>query len=172
MVGYSLNIFFYKKAFEEAIAELDTLGEESYKDSTLIMQLLRDNLTLWTSDVQVIALSLSHRHTYTHLKTMFIGILTHWIDKCLTVCDVGCYAGPVRRAIEGGVTRVGPSLLPEEVGFECHLLMLIKVCNLKWEVIHGMMLYSTPDKISKFGSDLDRWLFQLVSFIYFTVVIP
>ncbi|PPS11599.1 hypothetical protein GOBAR_AA09023 [Gossypium barbadense] len=105
-----------KQAFEEAIAELDTLGEESYKDSTLIMQLLRDNLTLWTSDVQ-----------------------------CLTVCDVGCDAGPVRRAIEGGVTRVGPSLLPEEVGFECHLLMLIKVCNLKSEVIHGMMLYSTPD---------------------------
>lgn len=28
----------------------DTLSEESYKDSTLIMQLLRDNLTLWTSD--------------------------------------------------------------------------------------------------------------------------
>ncbi|CAD5314509.1 unnamed protein product [Arabidopsis thaliana] len=31
---------------------LYTLGEESYKDSTLIMQLLRDNLTLWTSDMQ------------------------------------------------------------------------------------------------------------------------
>merc|ERR1712168_658888 len=39
-----------KSAFDDAIAELDTLNEESYKDSTLIMQLLRDNLTLWTSD--------------------------------------------------------------------------------------------------------------------------
>jgi len=41
-----------KQAFDDAIAELDTLDEESYKDSTLIMQLLRDNLTLWTSDEQ------------------------------------------------------------------------------------------------------------------------
>jgi len=41
-----------KQAFDEAIAELDTLNEDSYKDSTLIMQLLRDNLTLWTSDTQ------------------------------------------------------------------------------------------------------------------------
>ncbi|GAV29957.1 hypothetical protein PICMEDRAFT_72980 [Pichia membranifaciens NRRL Y-2026] len=40
-----------KQAFDDAIAELDTLSEESYKDSTLIMQLLRDNLTLWTSDM-------------------------------------------------------------------------------------------------------------------------
>ncbi|BAT78096.1 hypothetical protein VIGAN_02073600 [Vigna angularis var. angularis] len=40
------------QAFDEAIAELDTLGEESYKDNTLIMQLLRDNLTLWTSNKQ------------------------------------------------------------------------------------------------------------------------
>jgi hypothetical protein len=41
-----------KQAFDDAIAELDTLNEDSYKDSTLIMQLLRDNLTLWTSDNQ------------------------------------------------------------------------------------------------------------------------
>ncbi|XP_064388858.1 14-3-3 protein zeta-like [Halichondria panicea] len=39
-----------KTAFDDAIAELDNLKEDSYKDSTLIMQLLRDNLTLWTSD--------------------------------------------------------------------------------------------------------------------------
>ncbi|XP_022068821.1 14-3-3-like protein isoform X2 [Acanthochromis polyacanthus] len=41
-----------KEAFDDAIAELDKLDQESYKDSTLIMQLLRDNLTLWTSDSQ------------------------------------------------------------------------------------------------------------------------
>lgn len=40
-----------KEAFDEAISELDSLNEESYKDSTLILQLLRDNLTLWTSDI-------------------------------------------------------------------------------------------------------------------------
>lgn len=66
-LGLALNysVFFYeivnvpgsacqlaKKAFDDAIAELDTLNEESYKDSTLIMQLLRDNLTLWSSDTQ------------------------------------------------------------------------------------------------------------------------
>ncbi|CAH9079799.1 unnamed protein product [Cuscuta europaea] len=65
-LGLALNfsVFFYeimnsperachlaKQAFDEAISELDTLNEESYKDSTLIMQLLRDNLTLWTSDI-------------------------------------------------------------------------------------------------------------------------
>lgn len=39
-----------KKAFDDAITDLDNLGSDSYKDSTLIMQLLRDNLTLWTTD--------------------------------------------------------------------------------------------------------------------------
>lgn len=36
-----------RQAFDDALAEIDSLSEESYKDSTLIMQLLKDNLTLW-----------------------------------------------------------------------------------------------------------------------------
>ncbi len=42
-----------KDAFDDAISELDSLQEEQYKDATLIMQLIRDNLTLWTSDAGV-----------------------------------------------------------------------------------------------------------------------
>lgn len=42
-----------KAAFDEAVKDLDPSGNESqYKESTLIMQLLRDNLTLWTSEMQ------------------------------------------------------------------------------------------------------------------------
>jgi hypothetical protein len=51
LVLFSRACHLAKEAFDEAISELDTLNEESYKDSTLIMQLLRDNLTLWTSDI-------------------------------------------------------------------------------------------------------------------------
>jgi len=59
----NLSVFYYevqkqtkkacelaKEAFDKAIEKLDTLNDSSYKDSTLIMQLLRDNLTLWTSE--------------------------------------------------------------------------------------------------------------------------
>ena len=67
LLGLALNysVFFYeiqneqqkacelaKKAFDSAIADLDSLDESAYKDSTLIMQLLRDNLTLWSSEEQ------------------------------------------------------------------------------------------------------------------------
>ena len=40
-----------RDAFDEAIADLDNVEDDFYKDATLIMQLLRDNLTLWTSDL-------------------------------------------------------------------------------------------------------------------------
>lgn len=64
-LGLALNysVFFYeilnspekacqlaKEAFDAAINELDNVRDQECKDSTLIMQLLRDNLTLWTSD--------------------------------------------------------------------------------------------------------------------------
>ena len=38
-----------KCAFDEAVQHLDEIEDATYKDSTLIMQLLRDNLTLWTT---------------------------------------------------------------------------------------------------------------------------
>lgn len=40
-----------KTAFDNAIADLDGLEDDEYRDSATIMQLLRDNLTLWTSDL-------------------------------------------------------------------------------------------------------------------------
>lgn len=44
--GFVIMLIVFFQAFDDAIAELDTLNEDSYKDSTLIMQLLRDNLTV------------------------------------------------------------------------------------------------------------------------------
>ena len=39
-----------KDAFDLAIKNLDQLDEGQYKDSTTIMQLLRDNITMWLSE--------------------------------------------------------------------------------------------------------------------------
>ena len=65
-IGLALNysVFFYeiknetatainvaKKAFDDAIAELEHLEEADQIDSATIMQLLRDNITLWTKDL-------------------------------------------------------------------------------------------------------------------------
>ena len=41
-----------KQAFDDAIADIEKIDEENYKDSTTIMQLIRDNLTLWTSELE------------------------------------------------------------------------------------------------------------------------
>jgi 14-3-3 protein epsilon len=64
-LGYalSMSVFYYeilnsparacqlaKKAFEDSIPELEYLEEDSYKEATMIISLLRDNLTLWVSD--------------------------------------------------------------------------------------------------------------------------
>lgn len=40
-----------KAAFDDAMNVMDALDEDQYKDSAQIMQLLRDNLTLWTSSM-------------------------------------------------------------------------------------------------------------------------
>ncbi|XP_047313248.1 14-3-3-like protein C [Impatiens glandulifera] len=44
--------FLAKKAYDDAILEVDTLSEESYKNSRLIMKLLRNNLKIWTPEVK------------------------------------------------------------------------------------------------------------------------
>ena len=41
-----------KTSFDEAIADIENIKDEHYKDSTTIMQLMRDNLTLWTQELE------------------------------------------------------------------------------------------------------------------------
>ncbi|CAM0873960.1 unnamed protein product [Alopecurus aequalis] len=65
-LGLALNfsVFFYeimncheracqvaKQAFDEAASEINSAGVDGYNDSTLMMQLLKDNLALWTSEL-------------------------------------------------------------------------------------------------------------------------
>lgn len=40
-----------KQAFQDALQDLEDIEEERYKDSTTIMQLLRDNLTVWQNEL-------------------------------------------------------------------------------------------------------------------------
>lgn len=56
-----------KTAFDEAMEELEKADNADYKDSTLIMQLLRDNLTLWTSESE---------GTFTFMFVLFCWWLT------------------------------------------------------------------------------------------------
>uniref|UniRef100_A0A0E0JFF4 14-3-3 domain-containing protein n=1 Tax=Oryza punctata TaxID=4537 RepID=A0A0E0JFF4_ORYPU len=57
-----------KHAFDEAVSELHSVSEDNYKDSTLIMQLLRDNLALWNSDMADDADDISERAGTTSAK--------------------------------------------------------------------------------------------------------
>ena len=40
-----------REAFDVAIADLDNLDDDYFRESTLLMQLLRDNIQLWTSEL-------------------------------------------------------------------------------------------------------------------------
>ncbi|XP_075873237.1 14-3-3 protein beta/alpha-1-like [Nelusetta ayraudi] len=66
-LGLALNfsVFYYEianspeqacklaqEAFNEAMSEMEKLPTETFKDSNLILHLLRDNLTLWKSETQ------------------------------------------------------------------------------------------------------------------------
>jgi len=39
-----------RTAFKDAVSDLDNLTEDSFRDAIMIMQVLKDNLLLWTSD--------------------------------------------------------------------------------------------------------------------------
>jgi len=39
-----------RQAYDEAVPELESLSEEDYRESSLIVQLLRDNLNLWSEE--------------------------------------------------------------------------------------------------------------------------
>lgn len=96
-------------AFDDAIAELDTLSEESYKDSTLIMQLLRDNLTLWTSDMQGEGdTETKGDGEWSHIGILIPGLIYNPIISCRRVKGEGGRRGSPRGIIE---TRSPLSLL-------------------------------------------------------------
>ena len=40
-----------KQAFDESASEINSAGVDGYNDSTVMMQLLKDNLALWTSEL-------------------------------------------------------------------------------------------------------------------------
>lgn len=62
-VALNFSVFYYEvqgmpehacrlaqQAIDDAVANIDTLTEQSFVESTRVMQLLQNNLTLWTSD--------------------------------------------------------------------------------------------------------------------------
>ncbi|KAJ8753966.1 hypothetical protein K2173_001864 [Erythroxylum novogranatense] len=65
--------------------KLDTLSEESYRDSTLIMKLLRDNRTLWTSNIpedgvkEESCIHIMHHH-YVDIRRMICPQLWDAVD--------------------------------------------------------------------------------------------
>ena len=66
-----------KTAFDDAMLELENSDNSDFKDSTLIMQLLRDNLTLWTSESE---------GTCTFMSVLFRWLLTlNWTMRVVLI---------------------------------------------------------------------------------------
>jgi len=76
-LGWALNfsVFYYeimnspskaialaKKAFDQAATDIEEIDDESYKDCTFILQLIRDNLTLWNSETKEEEKEGEHKH--------------------------------------------------------------------------------------------------------------
>ena len=68
-----------KKAFDLAIADLDTMDQSSFKDSTLIMQLLRDNLTLWAQGMLFLLAQLKSQcvNNYENIKITDVMLIVN-----------------------------------------------------------------------------------------------
>jgi len=47
-IGYNLA----KQAYDDAVSDMDQLEDEQFRESSLIIQLLQDNLNLWSEDLQ------------------------------------------------------------------------------------------------------------------------
>ena len=73
-LALNLSVFYYEilqspnkackvaeSAFSNAIRDLNTLSTPLYKDSSLIMQLLQDNLALWKPDCTEVSRYITHQ---------------------------------------------------------------------------------------------------------------
>lgn len=72
-LALNLSVFYYEilqspnkacqvaeSAFSNAIRDLNSLSRQLYKDSSLIMQLLQDNLSLWKPDCSEVCIYCHH----------------------------------------------------------------------------------------------------------------
>ena len=80
----ALSIIFHFQAFDDAIAELDTLNEDSYKDSTLIMQV-------------------NNSHRYFFIKTLTFALFS--FSETTSLCGLRTPLAKARRAGKAAATR-------------------------------------------------------------------
>ena len=80
---FAISIIFNYQAFDDAIAELDTLNEDSYKDSTLIMQV--------------------NSRRYSFLKTLTVALPS--FSETTSLCGLRTPLAKARRAGKAAATR-------------------------------------------------------------------